>query len=146
LKFDPPELFTSELPNGSMNRGPFGQISAKLSSLPESDLIWISALLDDALLRGQAIDGKIKTPNGTACRRSQKEKSRPQVSTNFPRRTCPLTSPIRGGARIHHRFLIELRHGWVALGHFGGSFKMTILRRRKRPHCLGSKVSDGLIT
>jgi hypothetical protein len=35
-----------------MNRGAFGEISAKLSSLPETDLVWISALLDVALLRG----------------------------------------------------------------------------------------------
>jgi transcriptional regulator with XRE-family HTH domain len=52
VQVDPAELFTSELPKGSMNRGAFGEISAKLSSLPESDLVWISALLDVALLRG----------------------------------------------------------------------------------------------
>ena len=52
VQVDPAELFTSELPNGSMNRGAFGEISAKLSSLPESDLVWISALLDVALPRG----------------------------------------------------------------------------------------------
>jgi transcriptional regulator with XRE-family HTH domain len=43
---DPAELFTSDIPNGSLSRGAFGEISAKLSSLPESELIWISALLD----------------------------------------------------------------------------------------------------
>jgi hypothetical protein len=48
----PAELFTSDLPNGSINRGAFGEISAKLSSLPESGLVWISALLDVALHRG----------------------------------------------------------------------------------------------
>jgi transcriptional regulator with XRE-family HTH domain len=40
---DPAELFTSAIPAGSMNRGAFGEISAKLSSLPEPDLLWISA-------------------------------------------------------------------------------------------------------
>jgi transcriptional regulator with XRE-family HTH domain len=53
VQVDPAELFTSDLPKGSMNRGAFGEISSKLSSLPESDLVWISALLDVALRRGQ---------------------------------------------------------------------------------------------
>jgi hypothetical protein len=53
VQVDPAELFTSDLPTGSMNRGAFGEISAKLSPLPESDLVWISALLDVALLRGR---------------------------------------------------------------------------------------------
>ena len=53
VQVDPAELFTSELPKGSMNRGAFGEISAKLSTLPEPDLVWISALLDVALLRGR---------------------------------------------------------------------------------------------
>jgi transcriptional regulator with XRE-family HTH domain len=50
---DPAELFTSDIPAGSMNRGAFGEISAKLAPLPESDLVWISTLLDVALLRGR---------------------------------------------------------------------------------------------
>jgi hypothetical protein len=41
---DPAELFTSAIPAGSMNRGAFGEISAKLAPHPESDLLWISAL------------------------------------------------------------------------------------------------------
>jgi transcriptional regulator with XRE-family HTH domain len=53
VQVDPAELFTSDLPKGSMNRGAFGEISPKLSPLPESDLLWISALLDVALLRGR---------------------------------------------------------------------------------------------
>jgi transcriptional regulator with XRE-family HTH domain len=60
VQVDPAELFTSDLPNGSMNQGAFGEISAKLSSLPESDLVWISALLDVALRR-EAGGRKIKT-------------------------------------------------------------------------------------
>jgi transcriptional regulator with XRE-family HTH domain len=65
VQVDPAELFTSDLPNGSMNQGAFGEISAKLSSLPESDLVWISALLDVALHRGekQAV-AKSKRPVG----------------------------------------------------------------------------------
>jgi transcriptional regulator with XRE-family HTH domain len=53
VQVDPAELFTSDLPKGSMNRGAFGEISAKLLPLPESDLLWISALLDVLLLRGR---------------------------------------------------------------------------------------------
>ena len=62
---DPAELFTSNIPAGSMNRGAFGEISAKLSPLPETDLIWISALLDVALLRGREPSvAKSKRPVG----------------------------------------------------------------------------------
>ena len=53
VQVDPAELFTSNIPAGSMSQGAFGEISAKLSSLPEEDLAWISALLDVALQRGQ---------------------------------------------------------------------------------------------
>jgi hypothetical protein len=45
-----------------MSRGAFGQISTKLSALPETDLIWISELLDVALLRGQQPLAKSKRP------------------------------------------------------------------------------------
>jgi transcriptional regulator with XRE-family HTH domain len=39
LEIDPAELFTSNLTAGTMSRGAFGEISAKLSSLSESDLV-----------------------------------------------------------------------------------------------------------
>jgi len=42
--------------------------------------------------------------------------------------------------------LVKLRHGWMACCHFDGRYKMTILRGRSRPDCLGSKGSDGLDT
>src|SRR5437660_992513 len=45
-----------------------------------------------------------------------------------------------------HRFFMELRHGWMTYCQFDGWFKMTILRSRFRPDCLGSKGSDGLDT
>jgi hypothetical protein len=41
----------------------------------------------------------------------------PKNSTNFSRLAAPLTSPNRNGPRIHHRFLVGLRHEWIALGH-----------------------------
>jgi transcriptional regulator with XRE-family HTH domain len=53
VQVDPAELFTSNLLTGSMSKGAFGEISAKLSTLPESELVWISALLDVALHRGE---------------------------------------------------------------------------------------------
>jgi hypothetical protein len=53
VQVDPAELFSSDLPSGAMNRGAFGEITAKLSTLPESDLVWISALIDVALGRGR---------------------------------------------------------------------------------------------
>jgi hypothetical protein len=34
----------------------------------------------------------------------------PKIPTNFLRRTCPFSSPIRYRPRIHHRFLVGLRH------------------------------------
>lgn len=54
VQVDSPELFTSNLPNGAMNQGAFGEISAKLSSLPEVDLVWLSALIDVALQHGES--------------------------------------------------------------------------------------------
>jgi hypothetical protein len=95
VQVDPAELFTSDLPSGLMNRGAFGEISAKLSPLPES------AHLDQCTSRcciasgAGAIGGKIKTSRGTnwgyanqVCCRSQKEKSIgkfvPKFSTIFP--------------------------------------------------------------
>ena len=55
VQVDPAELFTSDLPSGSLNRGALGEISARLSLLPEPDLQWISALIDVALLRGKEL-------------------------------------------------------------------------------------------
>jgi transcriptional regulator with XRE-family HTH domain len=64
VQVDPAELFTSDLPNGTMNRGAFGEISAKLSSLPEPDLVWISAVLDVVLVQGREQSTKSKRPVG----------------------------------------------------------------------------------
>jgi hypothetical protein len=62
VQVDPAELFTSNLPTGLMSRGAFGEISAKLSSLPESDLKWISALLEVVLGPGREPSAKSKRP------------------------------------------------------------------------------------
>ncbi|WP_082907890.1 helix-turn-helix domain-containing protein [Bradyrhizobium neotropicale] len=71
VQVDPAELFTSHLPAGSMNRGAFGEISSKLSSLSDSDLVWISALLDVALRRGREQSlAKTKRPSGRTVAKS----------------------------------------------------------------------------
>ncbi|MGM4889910.1 helix-turn-helix domain-containing protein [Tardiphaga sp. 11_C7_N12_6] len=46
---DPAELFTHHVPDGVMASGKFGEISSKLASLSEADLVWIGNLLDVAL-------------------------------------------------------------------------------------------------
>jgi transcriptional regulator with XRE-family HTH domain len=64
VQVDPAELFTSNIPAGSMSQGAFGEISAKLSPLSESDLVWISALLDVVLARGRGQTAWSKRPAG----------------------------------------------------------------------------------
>lgn len=67
VQVDPAELFTSNLPSGSMSRGAFGEISAKLSSLPESDLVMDRRTSGcGAGARARAL-GKIKTSSRTNC-------------------------------------------------------------------------------
>jgi transcriptional regulator with XRE-family HTH domain len=55
LGVDPAELFTNDIPAGSMRSGAFGEISAKLANLPEADLVWVNALLDIALVREKGL-------------------------------------------------------------------------------------------
>lgn len=64
VEIDPAELFTSNLPSGSLARGAFGEISAKLASLSEPDLVWVSALLDVALRRRDHSAARSKRPVG----------------------------------------------------------------------------------
>lgn len=49
LDVDPAELFTSDLPSGSLRRGAYGEIAATLTSLDEADLIWVRSILEAAL-------------------------------------------------------------------------------------------------
>jgi hypothetical protein len=51
-----------------------------------------------------------------------------------------------GPAQNSSSILVGLRHGGMALGHFDGWLKMTILRGRFRSDHLLSKGSDGLDT
>lgn len=49
LRIDPAELFTSELPTGSLQSPALAEITAKLAALNDRDLAWASNLLDAAL-------------------------------------------------------------------------------------------------
>lgn len=51
LEIDPAELFTAEIPHSSIRRGAFGEISATLVGLSETDLLWLKGILDAALGR-----------------------------------------------------------------------------------------------
>ncbi|WP_425326423.1 helix-turn-helix domain-containing protein [Stakelama pacifica] len=49
LKVDPAELFTAELPSGHLQRGTLSEITLRLSSLREAELLWIKGVIDAAL-------------------------------------------------------------------------------------------------
>ena len=51
LRIDPAELFSTEVPSGTLSRTKFNEISLKLASLSPNELQWISDLLDVALRR-----------------------------------------------------------------------------------------------
>ena len=46
---DPAEFFTTEIASGAIKRKAFNEVSLRLIDLSESDLAWISRLLDAAL-------------------------------------------------------------------------------------------------
>ena len=49
LKVDPAELFTPDLPQGALRRRELSNLTARLSALSDSDLVWVNTLLDAAL-------------------------------------------------------------------------------------------------
>lgn len=51
LGVDPAELFSAEMPAGSLDRSHLNDIVARLAVLPDKDLTWVEALLDVALRR-----------------------------------------------------------------------------------------------
>lgn len=62
LQIDPAELFTSEIPTGTLKRGAYGEVSRMLIDLDEPDLIWVKTILDAALSsRGKSISQKPAT-------------------------------------------------------------------------------------
>lgn len=65
LEVDPAEFFTTEIPSGSLARKAFSEVSLRLAGLSESDLQWVSRLLD-AALRPRGYDGlTTKSPTQT---------------------------------------------------------------------------------
>lgn len=49
---DPADLFSDRMLEKSLRPGAFSEISSKLADLSEADLIWVNALLEVALNRG----------------------------------------------------------------------------------------------
>lgn len=49
LGVDPAELFTSDLPNGQLQRSTLTEITSRLASLSDSDLLWVRNLVEAAL-------------------------------------------------------------------------------------------------
>lgn len=49
LGIDPAELFTAEIPDGALKRGPLVGIAATLAALPREDQVWIKGVIEAAL-------------------------------------------------------------------------------------------------
>ena len=73
LSVDPAELFTTEIAEGAIRRGPFRDISIKLAHLTDADLAWVGNLLDVVLApRGET------APSSSIPRQTRKRSSRSQ--------------------------------------------------------------------
>jgi transcriptional regulator with XRE-family HTH domain len=51
LSIDPAELFTTEVRSGARGRAELTSLMAKLATLSDSDLAWVTSLIDAALKR-----------------------------------------------------------------------------------------------
>ncbi|MBV9996915.1 MAG: helix-turn-helix transcriptional regulator [Caulobacteraceae bacterium] len=49
LDVDPAELFSSEVPAGARHRATLTNLTARLSSLSDRDLLWLTGIVDAAL-------------------------------------------------------------------------------------------------
>lgn len=49
LGVDPAELFSTEIPGGSLKRGPLIDLTTQLAALPATDLRWITGVVEAAL-------------------------------------------------------------------------------------------------
>lgn len=49
LGVDPAELFSTEIPSGSIRRGPYLDLTTRLAGLSDSELKWVSGVVDAAL-------------------------------------------------------------------------------------------------
>src|SRR5690606_41465162 len=49
LQVDPAELFSAEVPSGTLQRGTLRELTIRLASLPDDQLRWIGGVIDAAL-------------------------------------------------------------------------------------------------
>lgn len=52
LDVDPAELFSTEIPTGAINRGPFLMLTTELAGLSATQLRWITGIVHAALRHG----------------------------------------------------------------------------------------------
>lgn len=56
LQVDPAELFSAEVPSGTLQRGTLRELTIRLASLPDDQLRWIGGVID-AALKGKSRSG-----------------------------------------------------------------------------------------
>lgn len=56
LQVDPAELFSAEVPSGTLQRGALRELTIRLASLPDDQLRWIGGVID-AALKGKSRSG-----------------------------------------------------------------------------------------
>lgn len=56
LQVDPAELFSAEVPSGTLQRGTLRELTIRLASLPDEQLRWIGGVID-AALKGKSKSG-----------------------------------------------------------------------------------------
>jgi DNA-binding XRE family transcriptional regulator len=67
LNVDPAELFTTDMPAGAINRGPFLKLSTRLAALSGADLVWIVGIVEGRSPQG-ATDHRNRVPQQAAVR------------------------------------------------------------------------------
>jgi transcriptional regulator with XRE-family HTH domain len=75
LDIDPAELFTTQLPSGAFQKGAYGALSMRLSSLSEGDLLWI----------GRIIDAVLTSKASNSAQEAQITKTSPRARASKPR-------------------------------------------------------------
>jgi hypothetical protein len=56
LHVDPAELFSAEVPSGTLQRGTLRELTIRLAGLPDDQLRWIGGVID-AALKGKSKSG-----------------------------------------------------------------------------------------
>jgi transcriptional regulator with XRE-family HTH domain len=75
LDIDPAELFTTQLPTGAFQKGAFAALSLRLASLSESDLLWISRIVD-AVLSSKTVNPPHEAPTERTLPKARTSKRR----------------------------------------------------------------------